>query len=352
MSAGLALVIGMVGAGVVGAGVNGISVDCGASPWLAGYATGCFTREEEMTETLFPCGLYPSQTCSRQPCTCRTPMLGPIRGPMGCVCSPGSEATCRGPSCVRRRRVGNGLADNLEDAAMSGLRECPRGCRHDSWSPYFRKRMTTMGTLESAPTCLHCDYSMGWYLTETEAETAWNRRAPVVTREEVARVLCVEAGHDPDDGNNHGSNVRADRREEEMSDHIPDPGKMVRCEPPEHLRCVVGLHILIDPHGEPDAGKWRGPDMEWWFGDHTSMTAQAAAELGWRYLSPIPSPDDLARLVEAAEEARDWHQRQHKAASKQPRCDEWMQNEHDDQAYQLRAALAPFTKEPTKGDAP
>ena len=137
-----------------------------------------------------------------------------------------------------------------------------------------------------------------------------------------------------------------------MSDHIPDPGKMVRCEPPEHLRCVVGLHILIDPHGEPDAGKWRGPDMEWWFGDHTSMTAQAAAELGWRYLSPIPPPDDLARLVEAAEEARDWHQRQHKAASKQPRCDEWMQNEHDDQAYQLRAALAPFTKEPTKGDAP
>ena len=50
---------------------------------------------------------------------------------------------------------------------------------------------------------------MGWYLTETEAETAWNRRAPVVTREEVARVLCVEAGHDPDDGNNHGSNVTA-----------------------------------------------------------------------------------------------------------------------------------------------
>jgi hypothetical protein len=25
----------------------------------------------------------------------------------------------------------------------------------------------------------------------------------------------------------------------------------LRCEPPEHLKEIVGLHILIDPHGEP-----------------------------------------------------------------------------------------------------
>lgn len=75
-----------------------------------------------------------------------------------------------------------------------------------------------------------------------------------------------------------------------------------RCEPPEHLRGVVGLHILLTPAGEEDAGKWRGPEMGWWFGGHMSMTATAAAELGWSYLRAVPSADAVAKLVAAARE--------------------------------------------------
>lgn len=84
---------------------------------------------------------------------------------------------------------------------------------------------------------------------------------------------------------------------------------MTRCEPPAEMREREGLHILLTPSGEEDAGKWRGPDMEWWFGGHVSMSAVAAAEIGWRYLGPIPSHAEIEALVKAARSALEWQQR-------------------------------------------
>lgn len=77
-----------------------------------------------------------------------------------------------------------------------------------------------------------------------------------------------------------------------------------RCVPPDGAE-DGSLHMLIAPDGEIDCGKWRGPRMGWWFGNYMSMTPQHGAESGWRYLRPIPSAPELARLREIEEAARE-----------------------------------------------
>lgn len=82
-----------------------------------------------------------------------------------------------------------------------------------------------------------------------------------------------------------------------------------RCEPPEGLRGVDGWH-WVEIDGTAQASKWeigkrRGSwrtlgATELWYSD-----AKEAAQCGARYLSPVPSPSDLARLVEAARGMRD-----------------------------------------------
>lgn len=55
------------------------------------------------------CGLYPTQTCSRSPCTRNMPSWARGIGaaymappPKGCICPPTSEQTCERPDCGRK----------------------------------------------------------------------------------------------------------------------------------------------------------------------------------------------------------------------------------------------------------
>ena len=117
-----------------------------------------------------------------------------------------------------------------------------------------------------------------------------------------------------------------------------------RCEPPEHLRGVDGWHWLINSAGETITA-WFQASRSKSFPHGTWMTAHGytawephhAAAGGWRYVAPVPSPEAVARLVEAARRMSE--------------CDlglipeEGCTCETCEAWHALRAALAPF-KEP------
>jgi len=87
------------------------------------------------------------------------------------------------------------------------------------------------------------------------------------------------------------------------SDHTPDPGKMVpaRCEPPEHLSGVDGWHWVARGTDDTGIAYWEADGNLWFRSDGQHGNAQWATDVwGWTYLSPVPSPEALARLVEAA----------------------------------------------------
>lgn len=88
-----------------------------------------------------------------------------------------------------------------------------------------------------------------------------------------------------------------------MSDHIPDANKMVRCEPPEHLAKADGWH-WVDRRICLITGARLGVCAMFWVSGKKSWRHDNGYffnSADWRYLSPIPSHDDLARLVEAAQ---------------------------------------------------
>lgn len=75
-----------------------------------------------------------------------------------------------------------------------------------------------------------------------------------------------------------------------------------RCEPPEHLRRVDGWHWLApkdDLRGEWSPWLWQTDVARWRHGSHEDSPAMMNA-LGYLYLTPVASPSDVARLVEAA----------------------------------------------------
>lgn len=65
-----------------------------------------------------------------------------------------------------------------------------------------------------------------------------------------------------------------------------------RCEPPEHLRGVSGWHWIQAPSE-------RDPHPEWWKADMGWRGCREGIGAHWRYLAPVPSPEAVARLVEA-----------------------------------------------------
>ena len=86
-----------------------------------------------------------------------------------------------------------------------------------------------------------------------------------------------------------------------------------------------------------DGSLWAAFVMGW--NCRAPLVTRWAAERGWTYLSPVPSPADLARLVEAARAMTECDlglvpDPGYTCAS----CEAW---------HALTAALAPFTKEPT-----
>ena len=82
-----------------------------------------------------------------------------------------------------------------------------------------------------------------------------------------------------------------------------------RCEPPAHFRDKHGKHWLEGPpnyHGGPAVQEkfdW-SPDRGWYYrgAKDGDGTPEAFANLGWRYICPVPTPDEIA--AQAEREAR------------------------------------------------
>lgn len=74
-----------------------------------------------------------------------------------------------------------------------------------------------------------------------------------------------------------------------------------RCEPPEHLRSVDGWHWVAHFSGRHLVAFWfSGAKPLWRNGDgYDRSPTEAASQWGWRYVAPVPSPEAVARLVEA-----------------------------------------------------
>jgi len=77
-----------------------------------------------------------------------------------------------------------------------------------------------------------------------------------------------------------------------------------RCEPTERLRGVDGWHwVRYTLHPDPDRCK---PEIAEWIAapmgsTHWWLDGQDAGQMyGYIYLAPVPSPEAVARLVEAA----------------------------------------------------
>lgn len=82
-----------------------------------------------------------------------------------------------------------------------------------------------------------------------------------------------------------------------------------RCEPPESLRGVDGWHwvgeLLDDGGWHPSPVLWR--DGLWitpWFRPLNRLQSSTdMADMGYRYIAPIPAPAAVSALVKAAREA-------------------------------------------------
>jgi hypothetical protein len=120
-----------------------------------------------------------------------------------------------------------------------------------------------------------------------------------------------------------------------------------RCEPPPGV-ADWSYHWLRDPDGDEVPLQWSirddcGPNGgEWWLPDGDCMWPEHAHEKGWRYLSPVPSPAELAALVEAARDVL----RHAGIADQNP---EDVDGEDHARESRLRAALIPFAT--ATGDA-
>jgi len=122
-----------------------------------------------------------------------------------------------------------------------------------------------------------------------------------------------------------------------------------RCEPPAELRGVDGWH-WVDAD-RPIVCQWLAADQHqlhasWKMPGSNIYGPAAAYRAGYRYLSPIPSPEALAALVDAARASEalfQWYADEHVAAGKHEKAER-----NQSAASALTAALTPFTaKEPT-----
>ena len=80
-----------------------------------------------------------------------------------------------------------------------------------------------------------------------------------------------------------------------------------RCEPPEELRGVGGLHWVQWPEGPPQLLRWRYVPkigaFGWTLSAH-STTAEGATNASWRYLAPVATPAEVAALRAERDAAR------------------------------------------------
>lgn len=84
---------------------------------------------------------------------------------------------------------------------------------------------------------------------------------------------------------------------------------MSRCEPPEGLRERGGWHRLSWANNDPGYYRWNvmeinGHKIGLWCGLEFTMenTPERAFSAGYRYIAPVPSPEELGALVRAARE--------------------------------------------------
>jgi len=102
-----------------------------------------------------------------------------------------------------------------------------------------------------------------------------------------------------------------------------------RCEPPADA--AYDSHHWLEIDGKPMTARWDPEDRIWYPERRSTFSANSQfARSHARYLAPVPSHEDVARLVEALEYALTFHRGQFQPA--------WCAT--------ARTALAPF-KEPT-----
>lgn len=78
-----------------------------------------------------------------------------------------------------------------------------------------------------------------------------------------------------------------------------------RCEPPEALRGGYGYHYinlvgrLVETGADHTVIRLWVPSLQYWTGPGGHMDPRTAFSEGYRYLSPVPTPSEIATLVRA-----------------------------------------------------